>query len=249
MSTRDGAPPCSGPDSAPTAADSAAATSAPVEATTRAVNVEAFIPCSAAEIQYASIAFTWRGSASPRHRIRNRSGIDLALSTSRLGHRRLADPARRLGDERQRHHRRAREVVAGLLVGDVDQLAEAPLRREHRQRRLHVDARVARAHAQREGRGRRQAGQQLAVDEQAPHLLERHVPDELLDVDAAVAQRAAGAVGLGDLGGEGDYAFEAGLDFGGDAHWRLLLDRRRAQAARARQRCARVWGTSGCPEA
>ena len=50
-STRAGAPPCSGPDSAPTAADSAAATSAPVEATTRAVNVEAFMPCSAAEIQ------------------------------------------------------------------------------------------------------------------------------------------------------------------------------------------------------
>jgi hypothetical protein len=51
LSTRDGAPPCSGPDSAPTALDSAAATSAPVEATTRAVNVEAFMPCSAAEIQ------------------------------------------------------------------------------------------------------------------------------------------------------------------------------------------------------
>ena len=33
------------------AADSAAATSAPVEAITRAVNVEAFMPCSAAEIQ------------------------------------------------------------------------------------------------------------------------------------------------------------------------------------------------------
>ena len=46
-----GAPPCSGPESAPTPADSAAATSAPVEATTRAVKVEAFIPCSAAEIQ------------------------------------------------------------------------------------------------------------------------------------------------------------------------------------------------------
>ena len=40
-----------GRDSAPTAPDSAAATSAPVEATTRAVNVEAFMPCSAAEIQ------------------------------------------------------------------------------------------------------------------------------------------------------------------------------------------------------
>jgi hypothetical protein len=51
LSTRDGAPPCSGPDRAPTAALSAAATSAPVEATTRAVNVEAFMPCSAAEFQ------------------------------------------------------------------------------------------------------------------------------------------------------------------------------------------------------
>ena len=50
-STRLGAPPWSGPDSAPTPADSAAATSAPVEATTRAVKVEAFMPCSAAEIQ------------------------------------------------------------------------------------------------------------------------------------------------------------------------------------------------------
>ena len=57
--------------------------------------------------------------------------------------------------------------------------------------------------------GRRHARQQLAVDQQAPDLLERHVADELLDVDAAVAQRAAGAVGLGDLGGEGDYALEA----------------------------------------
>ena len=45
-----GRAPWSGPESAP-AADSAAATSAPVEATTRAVNVEAFMPCSAAAIQ------------------------------------------------------------------------------------------------------------------------------------------------------------------------------------------------------
>ena len=40
-----------GPERAPTAADSAAAQSAPVEATTRAAKVEAFTPCSAAEIQ------------------------------------------------------------------------------------------------------------------------------------------------------------------------------------------------------
>ena len=49
--TRDGAPPCSGPDIAPTAAESEAAASAPVEATTRAVKVEALSPCSAAETQ------------------------------------------------------------------------------------------------------------------------------------------------------------------------------------------------------
>ena len=90
--------------------------------------------------------------------------------------------------------------------------------REHGQRRLHVDAGIARAHAQRVRLGRRQAGQQLAVDQQAPDLLERDVADQLLDVDAAVAQRAAGPVGLGDLGGEGDDAFEAGLDFGGGGH-------------------------------
>ena len=50
-STRAGAPPCSGPDIAPMAPESAAATSAPVDVMTRAVNVEAFMPCSAAEDQ------------------------------------------------------------------------------------------------------------------------------------------------------------------------------------------------------
>ena len=48
-STRDGAPPCSGPLIAPMAPENAAATSAPVEVITRAVKVEAFMPCSAAE--------------------------------------------------------------------------------------------------------------------------------------------------------------------------------------------------------
>jgi len=51
FSTRLGAPPCSGPESAPIAPEMAAAASAPVEAMTRAVKVEAFMPCSAAETQ------------------------------------------------------------------------------------------------------------------------------------------------------------------------------------------------------
>src|SRR6188508_2983417 len=46
-----GAPPCSGPESAPTADERAAPQSAPVEATTRAVNVDALSPCSAVQIQ------------------------------------------------------------------------------------------------------------------------------------------------------------------------------------------------------
>ena len=45
--------------------------------------------------------------------------------------------------------------------------------------------------------------------EQAPDLLVGHLADEVLDVDAAVPQRATLLVGLGDLGGEGDDALEA----------------------------------------
>jgi hypothetical protein len=62
-----------------------AATSAPVDATVRAVNVEAFMPCSAAEMKYASTALTWRGSGSPRHRFMNRSTMVCAVSMSFCG--------------------------------------------------------------------------------------------------------------------------------------------------------------------
>ena len=47
-----------------------------------------------------------------------------------------------------------------------------------------------------------------AVDQQAPDLLERDPADDLLDVDAAVAQRGPFLVGLGDLGLERDDALE-----------------------------------------
>ena len=142
-------------------------------------------------------------------------GDRLGLVDLALGDRRLADAAGRLGDERERHHRRPREVVARLLVGDVDQLRRSPTAGPSiAERGLDVHARVAGADAQRMRLGRRQSRQQLSVDEQPPHLLERDVADQLLDVDAAVAQRAARAVRLGDLGRERDYALEAGLNFG-----------------------------------
>src|SRR5437764_143088 len=53
---------------------------------------------------------------------------------------------------------------------------------------------------------------EVVVDEQPPDVLVGVAPDELFDVDAAVAERAAFAVGLGDLGLDGDDAFQAGLE-------------------------------------
>ena len=66
-------------------------------------------------------------------------------------------------------------------------------------------------------------GSKRAVDEQAPDLLERHVADEVLDVDPAVAERAALLVGLGDLGGERDDALQPRLHSLDDAHVLQLL--------------------------
>jgi hypothetical protein len=62
------------------------------------------------------------------------------------------------------------------------------------------------------GLGRREPGLVGPVDQQAPDLLERHPADELLDVDAAVAQRGPLLVGLGDLGRERDHTLEALVD-------------------------------------
>src|SRR5437588_11864266 len=70
---------------------------------------------------------------------------------------------------------------------------------------------------------RRHPGEQPPVDEEPPNLPERNVADELLDVDSAIPQRATFPVRLGNLGGEGDYAFEARLDFCGGAHQWLLV--------------------------
>ncbi len=136
-----------------------------------------------------------------------------------LGDGRAADAASRLGDERQRHDRAAGEVVAGLLVGDVDHLLEPPLRGQHGQRGLEVGARVAGAHRKRVRLRRRQAGLEAAVHQQAPHLLEADLADQVLDVDAAVAQRAALLVGLGDRRPEGDYSLEARGSFDYLGHW------------------------------
>src|SRR5690349_745466 len=50
---------------------------------------------------------------------------------------------------------------------------------------------------------------EVVVDEQAPHSFVGVVPHELLDIDAAIAERAALAVGLGNLRFDRDDALEA----------------------------------------
>ena len=68
---------------------------------------------------------------------------------------------------------------------------------------------VTRADRQGVGFGGGESGFEVAVHQQAPDLLVGDPADEILDVYAPVAQRAALFVGLGDLGFEGDDPFES----------------------------------------
>ena len=208
LSTRVGAPPWSGPESAPTAADIAAPQSAPVEQTTRAVNVEALAPCSAAETQYESIgAHVSRiGFAAPAEE--EPLGSSLALGHTFVGHTRLV-ATRRLGDEGDHRGRETGEVVSCLRVVDVDELAQAPVPGEGRRGRLEIGHRTTGANRQRDVLRPGHPGVERIVDEQSPDLLVRLDADELLDVDAPIPERAALPVRLGDLRLEGDDPFEA----------------------------------------
>ena len=135
--------------------------------------------------------------------------VDLAL-----GHDRQAEAAGRLRGVRQDHDRDPAQVGAGLLVGDVVGLPHAERGREHRDGGLDVGAYVAGVDRDVVGLGRRETGFELAVDEQAPDLLERDPPDDLLDVDTAVAEGGAFLVRLGDLGLERDDPFEPVMHLG-----------------------------------
>ena len=141
----------------------------------------------------------------------------LGLVDLPLRHHRQAQATRGLGDVGQGHDGGPGEVVAGLLVIDVEQRLEAPCRSEHGQRALHVDADVAGVDRDGERLGRRQPGVELAVDQQAPDVAERDLADQVLDVDAAVAEGAALLVGFGDLRLERDDSFESGYEVGHQA--------------------------------
>ena len=205
-STRAGAPPCSGPDIAPTAPDSAAATSAPVEAMTLAVKVEAFMPCSAAETQYASMALTCCGSGSPRQRIMNRSVIVLASSTWRCGTIGRPGP-------------RADWATKDSAITDA--LARSSLACSSLMSRSwcmpQAGASIAsalctstRMSPECTGIGYGSAGgrpgRELVVDQQPPDVAVGDVADEFLDVHTPVPERSAFLVRLGDFRLERDDA-------------------------------------------
>ena len=140
-------------------------------------------------------------------------GSVLALLDLRLGHRRLL-PSRSLRDDRQRCGGEPCEVVARLLVVDVDELLHPPLRAERRERRLQISRNGAARVLQVDRLRRRERRVDVLVDEQSPDVLERVAADELLDVDTPVPERAAILVRLRDLRLERDHALEAGTEVG-----------------------------------
>ena len=135
-------------------------------------------------------------------------GCVLALFDLRFRDGRLL-AARCLGDDRQRRRREACQIIARLLVVDVDELLQAPFRPERRQRRLQVGGNGAARILEMDRLGRRERRVDVLVDEQAPDVLERVLADELLDVDPAIPERAAVPVRLGDLRLERDHSLEA----------------------------------------
>ena len=177
----------------------------------RAVNVEAFIPCSAAETQYVVDRghVPGIGLASPAEKEllgRRLAGVDDRVGDALVG------PSRRLGDDRDHRRREPGQVVARLLVRDVDQLAELPLRRKVGRRALEVGHRPAGGPVEPERIGVRHARKEAVVDQEAPDLLVRLRADELLDVHAAIAKGTPFAIGFGDLRLERDDAFEPRLE-------------------------------------
>ena len=99
--------------------------------------------------------------------------------------------------------------------------------------------------------GRGQARRKRVVDQEAPHVAERDVPGQLLDIHPAVTERAAILVRLGDLGLEGDNAFQSWLVVG---HRVSFVVRDGAPVVRGRAVCVRApftvtvlpWPPSGC---
>ena len=137
----------------------------------------------------------------------------LALRDDVVG-RRLAALGDCRGARHDPHHlsRQSSEVVAGLLVVDVDELLKPPLAREVGNLGLQVGGSVARQPLRDVRLGVRHPRVDVVVDQQPPDVLVGVAADELLDVVAAVTERAALPIGCGDRRLDGDDTFEPWLE-------------------------------------
>ena len=196
-----GAPPCSGPFSAPMAPTTAETASDPVEAMTRAVKVEAFIPWSLTVTRYVSTPVARWVVAFPRS-IRTRF-----FGVSRLGlraeRREALSPSPPRGGEHRGRGRQAQCHVPGAPLGR--ELREASAERVHavggEQRppqRLQLlegpDPLPAQGPPELGGRG----GPGDRGPELAAELLEGPLPAEGLDIVPGDDQPAALAVHLAE---------------------------------------------------
>ena len=135
-------------------------------------------------------------------------GDDLVRNDIRLA---VGDPCRP-GDDRHHLRRKPAKIDAGLLVGDLVQLAEPPDARETCGLGLQIGRSVA-------GEGRRLVGLwirhlriEVVIDEESPDIFVRVAADELLDVDAPITERAPLPIGFGDLRLHGHNALETGFE-------------------------------------
>ena len=165
------------------------------------------------QIQYVSIAFAWRGSALPRQRRRNFSAAVRPWATTSSGTTSVSPSATRA--ERATMaiicaEIRPRSVRA--CSSEISFSLPSPTRRRARCLGLEVGGAVpGEARGLVRVRLRHRRGE-VVVDEQAPDVLVREVADEILDVDAAVPERASVPIWLGDLGLDSDNTLETRLE-------------------------------------
>ena len=178
----------------------------------RAVNVEALSPCSAVQIQYVSIAFTWSGLASPRQRSRtSRRPSRLAATTSSGAGKRPSWTAADLATiDIICAESRARSSWACSASMSTSFLSSRP----RTAARSRPGGRTARCRSARPARtARDQASRaRVLVDEQDPRPSRTRRARRAPRCRRRDSEGATFPVRLGDLGLEGDDAFEPWLE-------------------------------------
>ena len=221
-----GAPPCSGPASAPIAEHTASATSAPVEATTRAVNVEALKPWSIVRIMYCSTARTCSGVARTPVVSYRYDAVWPSDGSGSTGSSPAAGAVEG-GEDRRRHRRHPQRLVAPCRDVDVDHRIETDHRTGDRQHGAELGQWASPRSGDRAHDGQQRLGDEAQgapprrgtpplgrrreppVPYEEPHVLERTLPRQRRRVVFSVVEVALVAVHRPDRGLGGDHAVQS----------------------------------------